>query len=307
MTVQFRFLRAADIGPYVEGLRAIERATEYPVADGADAFTIDHGAEYAPFFTGLGHDARFVLALDGDRVIGGVVGVARNVRVRGRTVQAVYGADLKVARDVRGTGVARKMMTWAFGLLFRARDLAPWRYGYVAAMRGARGDVLRATRGVHPARLTGRAATLAVYFVEPARLARLALGRCPLPPDPERGVDLSFVPGGLVEPPGLVSTAGRKDLRLRSTGRPWPLVHLPLGPSRWSPTWGHYLRISGEALAASRPEAIACFAVDERLGSHIEWLRSLGIERGAACTVYALDLTLRGRGAAWVHLATSEI
>ena len=28
-----------------------------------------------------------------------------------------------------------------------------------------------------------------------------------------------------------MTTAGTKDLRLESTGRPWPLVHLPLGPT----------------------------------------------------------------------------
>jgi hypothetical protein len=307
VTARFQFLPADEIGPYVEGLRAIERATEYPIADGADAFTIDHGADYARFFTTLGNDARFVLALDGDRVVGGVAGIARNVRIRGRMVPALYGADWKVAPDWRGRRVSREMMTWAFGILYRQRELFTWRYGYVAAMRGKRGDVMRATRGVHPARLTGKAATLAVYFVEAEKLAKLALDGVPPTPDAEAGIDLSFVATGLLEPPGLVSTSGRKDLRLRSTGKPWPLVHLPLGPTHWQPSWGHYLQSCGQTLTSNRPGAIACFAVDERLMSHTEWLAAKGIEPGARCTVYALDLTLRARRAAWLHLATSEI
>jgi len=307
VTVRFLFLPAAETGPYVEGLRAIERATEYPIADGADAFTIDHGQDYTRFFTTLGSDARFVLALDGDRVVGGVAGIARNVRIRGRMVPALYGADWKVAPDWRGKRVSRQMMSWAFSLMYKQVGLLTWRYGYVAAMRGKRGDVIRATRGVHPAKLTGRAAKLAVYFVAPDKLASLTLGNVPPPPDPVAGVDLSFVTTGLLEPPGLVSTAGRKDLRLRSTGKPWPLVHLPLGPTHWRPSWGHYLQSCGQALAASRPGAIACFAVDERMVSHTDWLTSQGVERGASCTVYALDLTFRARRAAWLHLATSEI
>lgn len=307
MSIRFLFVPATETGPYVQGLRDIERGTEYPIADGADAFTIDHGAEYTPFFTGLGNDARFVLALEGDRVVGGAAGVARNVRIRGHMVPAVYGADWKLAPELRGQRVGRQMMHWAFGLIFKHRDLFTWRFGYVAAMRGQKGDVMRATRGVHPARLLGRLGKLAVYFAPPERLAALSLAECPPPPDPDDGVDLSFVTTGDVEDPGLVSTAGRKDLRLRSTGQPWPLVHLPYGPTRWRPTWGHYLKACGETLVARHPGSVACFAVDERMVSHMSWLAAQGVERGAVCSVYALDLTLRARRASWLHLATSEI
>ncbi len=83
-------------------------------------------------------------------------------------------------------------------------------------------------------------------------------------------------------------------------------MHLPYGPTRWKPSWGAYLRSCGEALA-SRPGVVACFAIDERLDAHISWLASKGVTPGATCTVYALDLTLRARRAAWLHLATSEI
>jgi hypothetical protein len=306
VSARFVFITAAELGPYVEGLRAIERETEYPIGDGADAFTIDHGPEYHPFFTALGDDARFLLALEGERVVGGVVGVGRKVRIRGRMVGAVYGGDWKVAADHRGDGTARRMMLWGSTRIFTDPSLLTWRYAYVAAMRGENGDVMRAAKGLHPGRLGRPAATLAVYFVDPARLAALSLDGAPPPPAEDDGIDLSYVTAGTVEPPGLVSTAGRKDLRLRSTGEPWPLVHLALGPSHWRPTWPAYLKACGQALA-SHPSSIACFAMDERMDSHISWLAARGIERGAACTVYSFDLTLRARRAAWLHLATSEI
>jgi hypothetical protein len=307
VSIRFVFVTPAELGPYIEGLRAIERATEYPIGDGADVFTIDHGDAYSPFFSTVGQDPRFLVALDGARVVGGAVGMYRDVRIRGRMVRACYGADWKLGHEYRGLGVARQMMTWGFSLLFKDPTLRAWRYGYVAAMRGADGDVMRVVKGLHPGKLVKAAGTLAVYFVEPSRLAALSLAGTPATPDPDAGVDLSYVPTGHVEAPGLVSTAGMKDLRLRSTGQPWPLVHLPYGPSRWTPSWGAYLRACGESLVVDRPSSVACFAIDHRLDTHIAWLGSQGIAPGAACTVYALDLTLRARRAAWLHLATSEI
>jgi hypothetical protein len=235
VSARFVFITAAELGPYVEGLRAIERETEYPIGDGADAFTIDHGPEYHPFFTALGDDARFLLALEGERVVGGVVGVGRKVRIRGRMVGAVYGGDWKVAADHRGDGTARRMMLWGSTRIFTDPSLLTWRYAYVAAMRGENGDVMRAAKGLHPGRLGRPAATLAVYFVDPARLAALSLDGAPPPPAEGDGIDLSYVTAGTVEPPGLVSTAGRKDLRLRSTGEPWPSA-LPTGAPPGPPT-----------------------------------------------------------------------
>lgn len=302
MSVRFAFIRASEVGPYVEGLRAIERETEYPIE--GDSFTIDHGPEYTPFFTALGEDVRFLVALDGDRVVGGVVGMYRDVRIRGRMVRAVYGADWKLAHDYRGTGVARQMMLWGSSRIFTDSSLLHWRYAYVAAMRGAHGDVMRTAQGLHPGKLAKPHGVLAVYFADPARLAAIDPRGAPPPPPVDDGIDLSYVIAGPVQPPGLVSTAGRKDLRLKSTGKPWPLVHLPLGPSHWQPTWGTYLKACGEAL---KPPSIACFSIDTRLESHISWLRGQGVEPGAACTVYVFDSTFRARRATWLHLATSEI
>lgn len=315
MTIHFAFVPAAELGPYVDGLRAIERDQRYPIADGADFFTIDHGERYEAFFTNLGREAQFLVALDDDRVIGAIGGMLRQVEIRGRLVQAIYGADWKLARAYRGKGVARKMLLWGARRVFSREGRSYWRYAYVAAMRGSRGDVMRSVRGFHVGRLAHAAGVLAVYFVDPARLAALRLEGAPPPPVPGEGIDLSHAIAGPVEPPGLVSTAGRKDLRLGSTGKPWPLVHLPYGPSRWSPTWGAYLRSCGEALVESSrtgttgatPGAVACFAVDRRLTSHISWLAGQGVEPGATCSVYAFDFTLRARRAAWLHLATSEI
>jgi len=216
MSIRFINLLADEIGPYVDALRALERDIHYPIDDGRDTFTIDHGPEYHPFFSQMGR-AGFVLALDGDRVVGSLAGVSKRADVRGRATPSIYMADMKLARAYRGRGIIQRMFLWALGLIPREPDLRSWRYAYIAAMRGERGDVTRSVRGLHLGKLARPAARLAVYFVDPQKLAALAIDGAPEPPREEDGIDLSPAPIGA---PLAVSTAGRKDLRLKSTGAP---------------------------------------------------------------------------------------
>ena len=303
--LRFVVTEGAGVVPYAPSLRRLEESIRYPIADGADHFFIDHGEHYHPFFSTMGH-AHFLLALRGDEVVGSVAGVVRDVRVAGREVRALYICDLKVAAGERGRGLARRMLQHGLGQLLRRPALRACRLLYGAAMRGKKGDVMRTARGLNPLRLGGTDARLALYFVPPARLAGLDVSRAP-PPPRSPGIEFGPSPSAPFEAPGLCSTAGRKDLRLLSTGQPWPLVHLPLGPSAWGPSWGAWLRACGEVLVARQPSATTCFAIDERLAEHVTWLAGEGIRPDTVCTVYSLaPLFLRG-GAGWVHLPTSEI
>jgi hypothetical protein len=302
MSLRFLNLRPEQLAPYVDGLRALEHDIEYPIADGADSFRIDHGPLYHPFFSSMG-EAQVIVGLDGHRVVATITGILRDGLLGGRTTKVMYGADMKVAKSHRGRGVPRKMLFFALRRLLSEPRGTSWRYAYVAAMRGAKGDVMRTVSGVHPARLAHPAAELMIYFVPPEKLARLDLAGAPAPPSLHEGIDLSPWPSS-----PLLSTAGRKDLRLRSTGgEPWPLVHLPYGPAR--PSWASYLKECGNSLnsPSERAGAIACFGLDVRLHAHAEWLASNGVTPGAVCTVYALSLTPRTRGARWLHLSTAEI
>lgn len=304
MTVRLVHFAAHELAPYEEGLRRLEADIRYPIGDGADHFRIDHGPRYTDFFSGLG-EAHFLLALAGDEVVGTCAVVGRFAEAGGKRVATLYIADMKIAPAHRGGALARRYMYRGFVEVFRpsTRRRWPWRLAYVAAMRGTRGDVMRSARGrFNPMKLARGAARLAVYFAEPDALAALPHRGCP-PPPPDEGLDLS--PDAKHTPQGTMSTAGSKDLRLDSTGQPWPLVHLPLGPTAWRPTWGAYLAAVGSALAGSG--ATACFAIDERLTDHVTWLGSAGIRPGATCTIYALRLPFAPRPTPWVHLATSEI
>ncbi len=292
-------LRPADLPPYQAGLERLESGIRYPIGDGADHFRIDHGARYASFFERMGA-AHFLLAVDGDEVVGNFAGVGKWVEGGGRRVPAVYGADWKIAPAWRGGKLAQRFLWTGLSKIFDP-DIPRWRLTYVAAMRGARGDVMRSASRWSPMKLGRPAARLAVYFVPRERLMTIDPANCPsVAPG---GLDLS--PDAIANPPGVTSTAGCKDLRLESTGRPWPLVHLPLGPRAWRPSFGAYLRRAADAL----PDGVtACFALDERLTDLTSWLRARQVTPGAGCTVYMFRLPLLSpRPEPWIHLATSEI
>lgn len=299
MRLRLLHVRPDELAPWVEQLGALERDITYPIDDGADRFAISHGAAYHPFFSALG-EAHFLLALDQDRVIGCVAGVRKPVQAPGGEVPAVYLGDLKVHPDWRGRRVPARMLARALAISLGEWGSLHWRFAFGAAMRGARGDVMRSAKGGNVMRLASTLATLDMYFAPPATLASLDLGGAP--PTPRTpGLDLSPAEQRDV----VSSTAGRKDFVLRSTGKPWTLVHLPRGPSGWGESHAAYLRRGGAQLAGQ--PGPACFAIDRRLTAEREFLASRGLTPGAVCTVYALSTTRKVRGAAWVHLATSEI
>jgi GNAT superfamily N-acetyltransferase len=298
MSLTLLHVRPGELAPWVEQLSALERDISYPLD--ADRFVISHGREYHPFFSSLG-EAHFLLALDGQRVVGCVAGVRKPVQTPRGEVMGAYLGDLKVQREWRGRGVSARLLGRALTTSLGDWRALHWRFAFGAAMRGTRGDVMRSARGLNVMRLASGFARLAMYFVEPSQLASLDVkGAPPTPRAP--GLDLS--PAVTVD---TLSTAGTKDFVLQSTSAPWPLVHLPRGPSGWGESHAVYLRRCGEQLISARASGPACFALDERLLAEREFLSTRGLRSGAVCTVYALSTTRLTRGVGWTHLATSEI
>lgn len=307
MTVRFELCDAHTVQRYAEELRALERAITYPLGDGRERFFIDHGEGYHRFFSSMG-EAYFLLAFEGSNIVGLVVGVLKRVAYERRSWQGAYLCDLKLAPTHRGGGLAAAMLREALRTGALRPALRQWRVAYAAAMRGARGDVMRSARGpLHPAKLAGSWATMRLWFVAPATLAALDTRGCPerpqsvldLSPDAEHARD----PDGL----GLVSTAGRKDLRLLSSGAPWPLVHVARSPDRFEGTLGEHLRASGRAMLARDDRPLLCFALDARLRDHSAWLAGRGIASDTTCTIYAMPLWGGPSSGPLVHIATSEI
>ncbi len=299
--VEFRIVESYELRKWVGDLRALEGLIEYPLDD--DAFTIDHGPEYHPFFSGMGL-ARFLLVLHEGRAVGTLAGVWRDVEVEGGVVPSLYFGDYKLAREWRGGAVARGMAWHALKEWWKRPDLGGWRMLFGAAMRGDGGDVTRSIRGAHAGRLLEPAAVLRLFFVEPEVLASADLGPEPRWP----GSWSNLTPGESRE---VVRTDGTKDLRLvRGEGR-WPLAHLPLAPQECEGRWGEYLVRAGKRLVDEGGMSVACFGVDQRATRHLAWLERGGIVSGATCTIHAFHIPERGEPhiseVDYVHMSTATI
>lgn len=301
MSLRTVVVGAAGLAPFTAGLRRLEAGIQYPIEDGARHFTIDHGPDYHPFFGRMG-EASFLVALDGGEVVGSLACALKPAAAGGRRLRAAYLADLKIAPRLRGRGVGRALVTRALGPGLLRPRLLDWDVAFGAAMRGARGDVMRAMAGPSPAAAARVLARLAVYFAPREALLALAPGDAPASPRAEDALDLSPARVELAE-----TTRGAKDLRLVGGGD-FALVHLPAGPSAWAPSHGAYLARAARAWPRGEEGALACFALDERLVREIGWLRRAGVAPGATCTVWGMFHPLRRRPRSdYVHLATSEI
>lgn len=303
---------ASGLAPYAGALRALERQIVYPIADGADHFVIDHGERYAAFYEELG-EARWMVVKRGDQVVGSLAGAWREAYEGSERVDALYLGDLKLAREARGAGLVPRMVLHGIRELFARRELRGWQLVYMAAMRGeGGGDVMRTARGkAHPARWLRPLARQALYFV-PARTF-LAQRWGDGPGVSAEGLNLSPVPRGQ-RAELLETTWGRKDFKLRSTGRGWPLVHVTAGPDVWGERGlGEHLRrcvAEFERRGYDEASCEVCFGLDERLEGVRAWLeREHGLVSGATCTVYGLRVEALSapRPVSWVHLSSSQI
>jgi hypothetical protein len=307
--LRYPIVDAAGLMPYIDGLRAVEADILYPIADGADSFAIDHGPAYHPFFTELGRQARFMVVLKDDRVVGGTAGVWRDATLGEHTLPTLYMGDLKLAREVRGKAVPARMYWRAMLALYTQRELRGWSLIWGAAMRGVRGDVTHTMRGAHPGRIALRLSSQQLYFVDPAQLAALDLSGQPCAPE---GIALDLSPE-LAAPktPPMISTRGKKDFRLTSSGQPWPLLHIALGPAQLAGGLGSALKRGAAMAAAHEPGAVCCFGLDDRLTDHIGWLAARGVHPGAVCNVigFPIDTILPAsiEAARWTHLCSAHI
>lgn len=288
-------------------LRALEAGIDYPIADGADQFTIDHGPDYTPFFEELGQ-ARFMIVRDeAGRLVGTLAGVWRQAHEAAQPRRTLYLGDLKLAPGARGRGVVPRMLWAGMRQVLAQPRLRGWGLVYGAAMRGARGDVTDSAGPASPVRWVESLGELDLYFLDAGALGRLDGSGAPAnPSDP--GLDLS-PEASAPDAPLLTSTRGRKDYQLASTGQPWRLWHLPRGPRGWGADLGEYLERAGAEVRARGVQGQVCLALDARLTDHAAWLRARGQRPGARCTIHGwrVEALAPPRPTGWTHLAPSQI
>ena len=272
----------------VKELCDLETQMSYPIADGADHFTIDHGEYYHEFFSEMG-ETRLLLVKDRGRIQGVMVGVWREILLGSTRVRALYLADLKLAPRLRGQNIVLRMLWHGIKALFRRADLGSWHVVYGAAMRGESGDVMRSMQGaLHPARWLDHEALFYLYFASKQELEGLSLEGSPPLSSPDE-LAANFSPERRAP---WFTTRGTKSFVLASTGAPWQLVHLD---EVSQPASEGAARTLGEALqrgVARMQDAgeVACFALEKGRERQIRWLQERGIQPGATCTLYAMQV-----------------
>ncbi|MFO0676790.1 MAG: hypothetical protein U0169_09655 [Polyangiaceae bacterium] len=271
-------LRAA----FTPGLRRLEAEAEYPLGD--DAFRLDHGDDYFAFYDRMG-DVAYYAAITGDTIAPTIVGVGCGVLRtvpdgRGGRRPAFYLADLKVAKSARGQRVPMRLMRHGF-----LRHYLACPRGFAVSMNPARGEnrVVRLLQRFGSERFrwvsidVGPVLRIHSLDAESMRRALPIVER-------HRG------------PTTFLSLLGKKDLVLRSTGKPLPLYHAQFGRS------ARAARIDGVSSFAPVEGATHMVMAPEGDALDTE-LRSLGFSTVTTATV----VSHRMRDADFRFLLTSDV
>ena len=304
MNIQFHLVGESGVSQYAKELRTIEQDILYPLNLSGDYFSIIHGESYSCFFSQMGK-SRFILVLDGQKLIGVMAAVWKNVSINNQPCTALYLADLKLAKPYRGKSVTQKLIWFALKKWLTDPECRRWDFVFAAAMqRSGGGDVTYSFKKLHPGKLIKFSNCLDIYFTSAEDLLRLGDDSPMLPPI-EDSACLSLSDKEIIDNTGL------KDFKLQSTGEPWPLVHLSMPVKRWSEKFGSHLKECAEKMLGESAQKVLCFSLDSRLLSVKTWLNRYGIFHGAACNIHSCPNTLLGQSplqqARFIHLDTSQI
>ena len=265
-------LTRSNEAEFGQKVRALESAAVYPL--GNDSFRLDHGVNYFAFFRRLGELRAYLLEIDG-RVACVASAVLRRVRqADGRTLNAWYMCDLKVAPEFRGHHLPARLLS---------RVLLPHYLrcprGFAVTMNPGDGSPNRVVGIMQRFRwLTLQPVGQLLFYVwsesELANIAKIL--------DVELGAWR------------LRSLSGMKDLILESTREPWHLYHIE--GSQCSEAKGG--KIVPHAVAGA-----AHMLCVPRGGLLAKRLDASGCRNSATATIVAH----RMKSAVWESLASSEI
>lgn len=259
--VVVKALDARERREFEPQIRALEAGIDYPL--GHDRFEIDHGSDYYAFFERMGQ-LELLAAFQGDELVGLLAFVLRELP----DGPGWYACDLKVRADRRGLGLARQMFD-AVPTAWVARS--PRCYSIsMDPGDGSPNSIVDLAEARTPVRPVGG---LSFFSLDSAELAEarhlLTLHRGPV---------------------GTLSLAGVKDIVLRSTGSPMPLVHLQWGP----------MAERGEEVALPDATYMLCTPAGDALDRA---LMGVGWSPSASATVLAFGPFPRS----WDWVLTSDI
>lgn len=209
MSIRIHAVQEEERPEFAERIALLERGVSYPL--GEDAFQLDHGEDYFAFFDRLGEVA-FLVALDGERVVAVMAAILRRWMEESGAGErsAWYLCDLKVCPDYRRRRIPWRILSHALLHLYPRCGRA-----YGISMNESDGGGNRVAALAAGMRLVPVSVptTLVIYSLGPGDMERVA-------------ATLESARGPL----SYLSLRGKKDLVMRSTGQPMPLLHVQFGP-----------------------------------------------------------------------------
>lgn len=311
---------SSDLIQFQSQLLSFEKEFIYPLTS-TENFYISHGADYTRFFERMG-DSRYLLAFDGDSIVGMIAVVKKTIYFQGKSYQGFYLADLKIKQSYRGQGIAKAIYWKLLTSVPKYRYAWRWSFCYFVGMVGAKGDVSRAFSGSLPTKLIHSLGYLNIYFVEPSQLKGLSeqiqtqiqasqtLLNAQYPKRLNM-LNLSSANDTVINKQATRDLLGIKDIVLQHTGNAMNLCHINLHNLSDTEVIEHLAKsilsdaktlktITSLDSSDERDEKNRgtenqlyeqyCFAIDERRTALIDTLAKLGINSESRAHVQGFSL-----------------
>jgi hypothetical protein len=298
MNISFQVYDEEGVSEYVQSLKKIEKNISYPLENGTESFRISHGKAYTTFFTNQGYKTRFLIIKDSLKVIGGCVGVWKNITISKQTNKLLYIADLKLKKNYRGKGIIKKSLLYLFIRWPFIKSFQGWDLIYFCAMQRDEIGVDQTFRGIHLGKLANPIAQFFIFMVDPKFLINHNFSS--LKYKPEKHINLSQK-----QKKNVLWNDGIKDIILRKNDQKIQLGHLNpeifinLNENRF-----------GDAIKEVKEKkgSFACFAIDIKEQEKLDWLKKMGLQTKTKCKIFSFNpFFIRSIKSNMFYISTGEI
>jgi hypothetical protein len=279
MNLLFQVCDEEGLSKYVQELKEIEENILYPLENGAESFRISHGKTYTPFFTNQGYKTRFLVIKDGQKVIGGIVAIWKNITISNQIHKLLYVADLKLKKGYRGKGVIKRSLSYLFIRWPFIKNFQGWDLIYFCAMQRREVGVDKTFKGMHLGRLAKPVAELFIYMVDPklfsdhnfSRLEYRPLKHINLSQDREKNVLWN---DGIKD---IVSNEKGQKIKL---GHLNPEIFIKLNKNKFDDAIKEIKEKTG---------SLVCFSIDTREQEKLDWLKEMGLQSETKCKIFSFS------------------
>ena len=277
MNLSFEVCDEEGLSKYVQSLKKIEVNILYPLENGADSFRINHGKLYAPFFTNQGYKTRFLIIKDSQKVIGGIVGIWKNITISKKTNKLLYVADLKLEKNYRGRGVIKRTLFYLFIRWPFREDFQGWDLMYFCAMQRQEIGVDQTFKGLHLGKLANPIAEFFIYMVDPNLFTNHNFSK--LEHKPKKHINFSQDrKQNVLWNDGIKDIISNKSDRKIQLGHLNPEIFIKLNKNKFDDAIEEIKERIG---------SLACFAIDTKEQEKLDWLKKMGLKSNTKCKIFS--------------------